>query len=82
MPVCVLFESSTTGIIFNPSADAVSDYSQSAKNVDPYLSSSSVEDPGHRKPVLISPDGLNKPGERAHDRNTFTLWVGFEPATS
>ena len=42
MPVCVLFVSSRSGI------------SQSAKDVDPYFNPQFyVEDPGHRKPVLI-----------------------------
>ena len=70
MPVCVLFVSSRSGIVFNPSAEAITDHSQSAKDMDPYFKSQLyVEDPGHRKPVLILPNGLSKPGERAHDRN-------------
>ena len=28
-----------------------------------------MENHSHQKPVLILPNGLNKPGERAHDRN-------------
>ena len=31
MPVCVLFVSSRSGIVFNPSADTIIDHSQSAK---------------------------------------------------
>ena len=70
MPVCVLFVSGTSGIVFNPSAGAITDHSQSAKDIDPYFKSQLyVEDPGHRKPVLILPNVLSKPGERAHDRN-------------
>ena len=70
MPVCVLFVSSWWGIVLNPSAGAITDYSQSAKDIDPYFKSQLyVEDPGHRKPVLILPNGLSKPGERAHNRN-------------
>ena len=54
MPVCVLFVSSRSGIVFNPSAGAITDHSQSAKDIDPYFKSQLyVEDPGHRKPVLI-----------------------------
>ena len=69
MPVCVLFVS-RSGIVFNPSAGAITDHSQSAKDIDPYFKSQLyVEDPGHRKPVLILPNGLSKPGERAHGRN-------------
>ena len=30
-----------------------------------------VEDPSHRKPVLILSIGLSKPEEQAHDRNEF-----------
>ena len=70
MPVCVLFVSSRSGIVFNPSAGAIIDHSQSAKDIDPYFKSLLyVEDHGHRKLVLIIPNGLSKSGERAHDRN-------------
>ena len=62
--VCVLFVSSRSGIVFNPSADAITDHSQSAKDIDPYFKSQLyVEDPCHRMPVLILPNGLSKPGE-------------------
>ena len=54
MPICVLFVSSRLGIVFNPSAGATTDHSQSAKDIDLYFKSQLyVEDPGHRKPVLI-----------------------------
>ena len=54
MLVCVLFVSSTSGIVFNPSAGAITDYSQSAKDIDPYFKSQLyVEDHGRRKRVLI-----------------------------
>ena len=70
MPVCLLFVSSRSGIVFNPSAGAITDHSQSAKDIDPcFKSQLYVEDPDHRKPVLILPNELSKPGERAHDRN-------------
>ena len=70
MPVCVLFVSSRSGIVFNPSAAAITDHSQSAKDIDPYFKSKLyVEDPGHRKPVFILPNELSKPRERAHDGN-------------
>ena len=70
MPVCVLFDSSRSDIVFNPSAGAITDHSQSAKDIDPYLKSQIyVEVHGHRKPVLVSPNGLSKHEERAHDRN-------------
>ena len=68
MPECVLYVSSRSGIDFNPSAGTITDHSQSAKDIDPYFKSQLfVEDPSHRKPVLILPNGLSKPGERAHD---------------
>ena len=46
--------------------------SQSWKDIDLYFKYQLyAEDPGHRKPVLIFSNGLNKPAERAHDRNQF-----------
>ena len=70
MPVCVLFVSSRSGIVFNSNAGAITNNSQSAKDIDPYFKSQVyLENPGHRKPVLILPNGLSKPGERAPDRN-------------
>ena len=67
---CVLFVANRSGIVFNPSAGAITDHSQSAKDRDPYFKSQLyVENPGHRKPVLILPNGLSKLGERPHDRN-------------
>ena len=70
MPVCVLCVSSRSGIVFNSSAGAITDHSQSAKDIDPYFKSQiNVKDPSYRKAVLILPNGLSKPGERAHDRN-------------
>ena len=68
MPECVLYVFSRSGIDFNSSAGTITDHSQSAKDIDPYFKSQLfVEDPSHRKPVLISLNGLSKPGERAHD---------------
>ena len=72
MPGCVLVVSSTSGIVFNPSAGAITDHSQSRRDIDPYFKSMLyVEDPGHQLPVLILPSGLSKPGERAHDNFYF-----------
>ena len=49
MPVCVLFVSSRSGIVFNPSAGAITDDSQSAKDIDPYFKSQLyVEDHGYQ----------------------------------
>ena len=39
MPVCVLFVSSSSGIIFNPSDSAITDHGQSAKDIDLYFKS-------------------------------------------
>ena len=67
--VCVLFMSSRSGIVFNMSAGAITDHSQSAKDVDPYFKAQLYEeDPGHRKPILNLPNRLSKHGERARDR--------------
>ena len=71
---------STSGIVFNPSAGAITDHSQSMKDKDSsFKSHFYVAKPGHRKPVLILLTGLSKPGERAHDRDTFVPWVAFDP---
>ena len=70
MHVCVLSVSSRSGIVFNPSAGAITDHSQSTKDINPYFKFQlDVKDPFHRNPVLILPNGLSKPGERAHDRH-------------
>ena len=46
MPVCVLFLSSRSDIVFNPSAGAITDHIQSAKDIDSYFKSQLyVEDP-------------------------------------
>ena len=69
---CVLFVSSRSGIVFNLIAGAITDHSQSAKDIDPYFKSPLyVEDPGHRKSVFLLPNGLSKSGERAHDKLNF-----------
>ena len=69
-PCVYCFVSSRSDIIFNMNAGAINDHSQSAKDIDLYFKSQLyVEDLGHRKPVLILPNGLSKLGERAHDRN-------------
>ena len=76
MPVCVLCVSSRSGIVFNPSAGAIIDHSQSAKDIDPHFKSQLyVKDPDHRKPVLILQKWPSKPGERAHDRNSISAVV-------
>ena len=62
MPMCILFMSSMSGIVFNPSAGAITGHRQSAKETDLYFKSLLyVEDPGRRKPVLFLPNGLSKP---------------------
>ena len=77
MPVCVLFVSNRSGIVFNPSAGAITD-SQSAKDIDPYFKFQLyVKNPSHRKPVFILPNELSTPGERAHDRNLISAVYGI-----
>ena len=76
--VCVLFVSSRLDIVFKPSTGAITYHSQSAKDIDPYFKSQLyVENPGHRKPVLILPNGLSKPEERARNRN-FIFYRGWD----
>ena len=83
MLVCVLFVSSRSDIVFNPSASAITDHSQSAKDIDPYFKSQLyVKDPCHRKPVLILPNGLRNPESDRTTEIKFPPWVGFEPTTS
>ena len=68
--------SSRSGIVSNPSAGAITDHSQSAKDIDPYYKSQLyLEDRGHPKPVLSLPNGLSEAEERADDRN-FPFAVG------
>ena len=72
--VCVLFASSRSCIVFNQSADAMTNHSQSAKNIDQYFKSQLyVKDSSHRKPVLILPNRLSQPGERL--TGTISRWV-------
>ena len=74
-----LFVSNRSGIVFNPRAGVITDHSQSAKDIDLYFKSQFyVKDPGHRKPVLILPNGLSKPGERAHDKNFISAVSGIQ----
>ena len=81
--VCVLFVSSRSGIVFNSSAGAITDHSQSAKDIDPHFKSPLyVEDPGHRKPVLILPNELSKPESERTTEINFPPWMSFEPTTS
>ena len=75
--------SSRSGIVFNSNAGAITDYSQSAKDIDPYFKSQLyVEDPGNRKPVLILPNGRVNPKSERTTEIKFPPWVGFEPTTS
>ena len=74
--LCVV--SSRSSIVVNPSSGAITDHSQSAKDIDPYFESLLyVEGPGHPKPVLILPNGLSKLGERAHDTNLISAVGGI-----
>ena len=64
-----MFVSSTSGIIFNLSASAVTDHSRSVKDIAYFKSLLYAKDPGLLKPVLILLNRLNKPGEQARNRN-------------
>ena len=60
--VRAMFLSSTLAIIFIQSACAITEHSQSGKNIVSFFKSQlCVEDPGLRTPVLILPNGLKKP---------------------
>ena len=67
--------------LLNPIAGAINDHSQSAKDENLYFKSQLyVKDPDHQKPVLILPNWLNNPGERAHDRYfNFYRWWNSDP---
>ena len=76
--LCVYYLFRRSCVIFNPSAAAFTDHSQSAKDMDPHFKSHLyVKVPGHRKPVLILPNGLSKPEERAHVRNLISVVGGI-----
>ena len=69
IPVCMC--GLCLGIVSNPSAGAITDHSQSAKDIDPYFQSQLyAEDHGHRKLVLLLPNGLRKPRERESELTT------------
>ena len=77
MPVCVLFLSSRSVIVFKSSAGAITDHSQSAKDIYPYFKSQlHVKDTGHRKPVLILLNVLSKPGESERTTEILISAVG------
>ena len=62
MPVCVLFVSCWSGIVFNPSAGAITDHSQSAKDTDTYLKIQLyVEDPAIESRYTVYPVGRVNP---------------------
>ena len=84
-PLRVLFLSSSFGVWyrFNSSTGAITNNSQSSKDLDPYFKSQLyVEDIGYRKLVLILQNGLSKPGKRAYDGNSILPWLAFELPTS
>ena len=72
-----------TVYVYHVGYRSITEHSQSVKDIDSQFKSYlCVADPGHRKPVIILPNGLSKARERARDRNKFLSWVGFEPTTS
>ena len=80
MPMCVLFVSSRSDIVVNTSSDAITDHNQSAKDIDPYLSPSSI----WRTPATESRYSFYRMGPESERmiEIKFPLWVGFEPTTS
>ena len=73
--LCILFVSSTSGIVFNPRAGAtITDDSQSVKDRNPY-SLALCGGPRTPKAGTHLPNGLSKPRELAHDEiNFFRGW--------
>ena len=70
MPVCVPFVSSRSGIVFNPSAGAITDHSQLTKDTDPYFKNQLyVEDPHLSVSQLIL--GLSL------ERSTLAYYIQF-----
>ena len=92
--MCVSIVFSTSGIIFNPSTSVIIDHSQSVKDITLFQVSAPCGGPRPPKAgthftewvagksVLILPNEWSKPGEQAHVRNKFLLWMGFELTTS
>ena len=72
-----------SGIVVNPSAGAITDHRQSAKDIDPYFKFQLyVEVSGHRKPVLIYRMGRINPESERTAQIKFPPWVGFQPTNS
>ena len=80
MPLCVLFVSSRPDIIFNLSAGAITDRSQSAKDIDPYFKSQLyVEDSATEGQYSFYRMGwVNSESQRMTEIK-FSAWVGIEP---
>ena len=78
MLVCVLFVSSTSNIVSNPSASAITLNNQLAKDIDQYFKTElHMDDSLPSKSVLILLNGLSKLGERAHGRNLISTVGGI-----
>ena len=73
MPVCVLFVSSRWGIVFNPGAGAITEDSQSAKEIDPYFRSKRCDGPLLLQAGFHFMERLSKPGERSSVRQKFNF---------
>ena len=83
MPVSVLFVPSTSGIDVNPSADTLTDHSQSAKDIDSYFKSQLyVVDPATERRYSFYRMGRVNPESERTTEIKFPPWVGFEPTTS
>ena len=74
--MCILFAFSRSGIDFNSKQSAVTDHSQSTKDIDPYFKSQLYdEDPGHRKPYLFyRMDRINSESMRTTEINFCCGW--------
>ena len=79
--VCALFVSSRSGIVFIPSASAITDHSQSAKDIDPYFKSKLyAEDPTAERRYAFY--RIVNPESECTTEIIFPPWVEFEPTTS
>ena len=65
MLICVRFVSSASDIVFNPSADEMTDCSQSAKDTEPYFKSQLCGGPQEPKVGPNGPNGPSQPGASA-----------------
>ena len=77
MYVRVLFVSSTSGIFFNPRADAVTDHIQSANDITPYIRCQlHVDELCNWRPILILPSArVQKLISAVGGIRTYNMWT-------